>query len=133
MKFLFYLFLLLSLISTASPVSAVNIPQNFLPPKWSNMLCAPAAPQCDFPPSVLISILLPNILVLAGVIFFGLIVAGGWSYIIGAGGEPSAQDKAKAKAAITYGVVGFLLVISAYFILQIVETVTGVKFIQPNI
>ena len=80
-----------------------------------------------------ISTLLPNLFVLAGIIFFGLIVAGGWGYLIGAGGEPSAQDKAKAKAALTYGVIGFLLVISAYFILQIVETVTGVKFIKPNI
>lgn len=110
----------------------INIPQTFLPTAWQIALgCTPAA--CEFPPGALLSILLPNILILAGIIFFGLIVAGGWSYIIGAGGEPSAQDKAKAKAALTSGIIGFLLVISAYFILQIVETVTGVKFLQPNI
>lgn len=110
----------------------VNIPNIFLPAAWKTALsCTPLS--CEFPPSALISILLPNVLILAGVIFFGLIIAGGWGYLVGAGGEPSAQDKAKAKAALTYGVVGFLLVISAYFILQIIETVTGVKFIQPNI
>lgn len=99
---------------------------------WWITLCNSVA-RCDAGPSIFISTLLPNAFVLAGIIFFGLIVAGGWSYIIGAGGEPSAQDKAKAKAAITYGIAGFLLVVSAYFILQVIETVTGIKFIQPNI
>ena len=133
MKPLFYLLLPLSLIFAASPVLAVNIPRNFLPPKWSKMLCAPAAPQCDFPPSVLISVLLPNILILAGVIFFFLMLGGGFMMIKSAGGDANAQDTAKAKNAVTFAVIGFLLVISAYFILQIVGTVTGVDFVNPKV
>ena len=43
------------------------------------------------------------------------------------------QTKAKAQAALTYSVAGFLLIISAYFILQIIGTITGINFIQPNI
>lgn len=79
----------------------------------------------------LVSILLPNILVLAGVIFFLLILGGGFMMISGAGKESSPQDKAKAQGAITYGVIGFLLVISAFFILQIIGVITGVNFITP--
>ncbi|MDO8488223.1 MAG: hypothetical protein Q7S31_02815 [bacterium] len=78
----------------------------------------------------LISSLLPNIMILAGVTFFGLIVGGGFSLIAGAGKDGSAQDKAKAQAAVTYGVVGLLLVVSAFFILQIVGVVTGINFIE---
>ena len=110
----------------------VFIPGEFLPPKWIGIVCTTSVPsKCDFTPSQLISVLLPNVLILAGVIFFGLIFFGGFSMIAGAGKESSAQDKAKAQAAITYGVIGFLLVISAFFILQIVGTVTGINFINP--
>ena len=99
---------------------------------WWVTLCNSIA-RCDAGPSIFISTFLPNALVFAGIIFFGLIVAGGWGYLLGAGGEPSAQDKAKAKAAITYGVIGFLLVVSAYFILQIIRVITGVDFLNPAI
>lgn len=81
----------------------------------------------------LISTLLPNLLILAGVIFFILILAGGLGMIIGAGGESSPQAAAKSKAAVTYAVVGFLLVVSAYFILQAVGVITGINFAQPNL
>jgi hypothetical protein len=81
----------------------------------------------------LISSVLPNILVVAGVIFFLLILFGGFGLVIGAGKESSPQAAAKAKDAVTFGVIGFLLVLSAYFILQIVSTLTGVNLINANI
>ena len=80
----------------------------------------------------LISTILPNIIVLAGVIFFFLILFGGFGMIIGAGHNASPQEAAKAKAALTYGLVGFLLVVSAYFILQMISTATGVPFFSYN-
>ena len=119
-------------------LAQINVTEKFfnagLPSQsnWWVTLCNSIA-RCDAGPSILISTLLPNALILAGIIFFGLIIAGGWGYLLGAGGEPSAQDKAKAKAALTWGVAGFLLVVSAYFILQILETVTGISFINPKI
>lgn len=97
---------------------------------WWITLCNSLA-RCDAGPGILISTLLPNLLILAGVIFFLLILGGGFMLIHGAGKESSPQDKAKAQAAITYGVIGFLLVVSAYFILQIVGVITGVDFINP--
>lgn len=80
-----------------------------------------------------ISLLIPNVIILAGIIFFIWIIIAGWGVITSAGEESSAQDKAKAKAAITYAVIGFLLVVSAYFILQIVGVITGINFINPAI
>ena len=93
----------------------------------------PGAKNLAESPGTLISGLLPNIMMLAGIIFFLLILGGGFMMVKNAGGTPSAQDTAKAKAAITMGLVGFLLVVSAYFILQIVGTITGINFIKPNI
>lgn len=100
---------------------------------WWTTLCG-GDPRCNQGPGILISTLLPNILIFAGVIFFGLIIGGGFSMIAGAGKEENAQDKAKAQGAITYGVIGFLLVISAYFILQIIGVVltgSGTTFTNP--
>lgn len=129
-----FLFITVILLTTTIPqhVLAVDIPRNFLPQKWIAILCAPAAQQCDFPPSILISVLLPNVLMFAGVIFFFLILGGGFMMIKSAGGDANAQDTAKAKNAVTFAVIGFLIVVSAYFILQIVSTATGVDFINPK-
>lgn len=81
-------------------------------------------------PATLISYLLPNVMAAAGIIFFLMILGGGFMMVKNAGGSPSAQDTAKAKAALTMGIVGFLLVVSAYFILQIISALTGVDLIN---
>ncbi len=83
-------------------------------------------------PEQLINTLLPNIIGLAAIIMFLLMIGAGFSMIAGAGNEASAQDKAKAKAAFTYSLIGFLLVVSSYFILQIISTVLGIDFISPK-
>jgi hypothetical protein len=69
----------------------------------------------------LISTLLPNVIVLAGVILFGIILYGSFKLIIEAGKNQSPQAIQKAKDYLTFGVIGFLIVFSAYFILQIVS------------
>lgn len=99
---------------------------------WWVTLCNSLA-RCDAGPGTLISTLLPNILVLAGIIFFALILLGGFGMIVGAGHEANPQSAAKSKAAVTYGLIGFLLVISAFFVLQIINTITGINFINPPI
>lgn len=80
-----------------------------------------------------ISLFLPNIIGLAAIIMFFLMIGAGFSMITNAGNEASAQDKAKAKAAFTYSLVGFLLVVSSYFILQIVGYILGLDFIAPTL
>ena len=80
-----------------------------------------------------ISYLLPNIIGVSAIIMFFLIMGAGFSMLTNAGNEASAQDKAKAKAALTYSVIGFLLVVAAYFILQVIGVVLGVDFINPKL
>lgn len=78
-----------------------------------------------------ISVLLPNIIIISGVVFFFLIVTGGFSLIMSAGQQKSPQEMAKAKATLTSGLIGFLLVVCSYFILQIIEAMLGVNLINP--
>lgn len=83
--------------------------------------------------STFISTVLPNALVGASLIFFILILGAGFMMIKSAGGQGTPQDAAKAKAALTYAVIGFLLVIGAFFIMQLLHTITGVDYLKPGI
>ena len=78
-------------------------------------------------PGGLVSALVPNIIIAAGLIFLFMILFAGFKIIIGAGKQQSAQDAAKAKAALTWSVVGFLIVILGYFILEIVGYIFGLN------
>jgi hypothetical protein len=78
----------------------------------------------------IISALMANAIVIAGVIFFLLIIYGGWQFVIyGGTNNPSARVQ-KGKNLITWGLIGFLLVFSAYFILQIISYVFGINFMN---
>lgn len=101
----------------------VNLPDTFFQ-------YHPSASSFDNP-GLLISRLLVNAMVFAGVLFFLLIIYSGYQLIIYGGQYNSPQRVAQAKSMITYSTIGFLLVISAYFILQIIKYVTGVDFITP--
>lgn len=81
----------------------------------------------------IISRVLPNIIVAAGLVFFILILGGGFMMIKNSGGNSSPQDAAKAKSAVTFALIGFLIVVGAYFILEIITAITGVDFISPVI
>ena len=69
----------------------------------------------------LISTLLPNVIIFAAVIFFLLILYSGFELIRSAGGNSSPQELQKARDLLTFGIIGFLIVVSAYFILQLVS------------
>jgi hypothetical protein len=84
-------------------------------------------------PGTLISHLLPNAIVLASIIFFFLILFGGFGLIVGAGKQSDPKQVAKAKDALTWGVIGFLIVISSYFILQILSELVGFDLLNPLI
>ena len=81
----------------------------------------------------LTSSILPNLIIFAGVLFLLLIIYSGYLLIIHGGQYNPPAVVAKAKAMITYALIGFLLVVSAYFILQILGVITGVNFINANI
>jgi hypothetical protein len=76
----------------------------------------------------LVSIILSNALVLAGVILFFLLIFGGFSMIIGAG-QNNPEAAAKGKQAATTAVIGFIIIFAAYWIIQIIENITGLNIL----
>jgi hypothetical protein len=81
-----------------------------------------------------VSVILPNVIVFAGVLFFCLIIFSGFQLItLGGQYNLNSEKVTKAKQMIYYSIIGFLLVVSAYFILQIVSTVTGINFINSPV
>ena len=71
----------------------------------------------------LISGFLPNILVVAGIIFFILVVLAGFAVITSAGSsDPQSQEK--AKNFLTYAVIGLVIIFSSYWILQLINFFT---------
>jgi hypothetical protein len=71
---------------------------------------------------ILVSLFLKNSLVIAGILLIFFIVFAGIQ-LVGAGGNP--QKVQAATKLLTYGVAGFLLVFASYFIIGIIETMTG--------
>ena len=69
-------------------------------------------------------------IVIACVIAF-LILLGGGITMISSAGNPQAQEK--GKGAVTAGVTGLVLVISAYWIVQIIEVLTGINLLNPSL
>lgn len=53
-------------------------------------------------------------------------------FIIGAGSSDS-KKSAQGKTLVTDALVGFIIVITAYFIVQIVEVTTGVKILNSGL
>lgn len=72
----------------------------------------------------LISFFYPRALLLAGIIFFILIVLAGFSFIAAAGSDDP-QTKEKWKRILTYGVIGLVIIFGAFWILQIINVITA--------
>lgn len=76
----------------------------------------------------LVTVIIRNAFVLAGIMSFLILVFGGFSVIMGAGAGDTKQLE-KGKQAITGAVAGLLIVVTSYWIVQIIETITGMKLI----
>lgn len=82
--------------------------------------------------SPLISSLLTNSITIAGIILVGLILFGGFNMIASAGSGDSKKAE-QSKKTITGAVIGFLVVLCAYFIIQIIESITGVQILDSSL
>ena len=80
----------------------------------------------------ILSALLPNLYILAGIIFMVLLIAGGIGMITSAGSGMK-EGVAKGQKMITAVVIGFIVVIGSYWIIQIISTVTGLNILEPGI
>ena len=79
----------------------------------------------------LISNLLDNVYLLAGIILFILLIVGGLSFIMGAGEENPEKAK-KGKQAITAALIGFVIIFCSFWIIRIIEVLTGLSILNPS-
>lgn len=82
--------------------------------------------------SVLINLLLQNSLVIIGLILLVLLIIGGLMFIISAGNDDP-KKASQSKTLITDALIGFAVVFLAYFIIQIIETITGVPILHSGL
>lgn len=92
---------------------AVKLPSDSVSSKYGNL-------------GSMIGKLLPYVMVVAGLILLFMLITGGIALMTSAG-DPNKTKEGSGK--ITAGLIGFLIIILAYFITQLVEVVLGVKFL----
>lgn len=76
----------------------------------------------------LVTIILNNSLTIASIILFGLIIFGGVSYIASAGDGDQKKITA-TQETITSAIIGFLVIFVSYFIIQIIQVITGLTIL----
>jgi len=74
-----------------------------------------------------VSVIVKNAFMLAGVIAFVLLVLGGFGIIVGAGGDPKQMEK--GKQTVTGAVIGLLVVIGSFWIVQLIQYLTGTQLL----
>jgi len=67
-------------------------------------------------------------LTIAGIILLFLLVGGGLAMVIGAGND-NPEQAAKGRQAATSAVIGFLVVFAAYWIVRLIELITGITIL----
>jgi hypothetical protein len=75
----------------------------------------------------IVSTLLPYLLTIAGLILFGMLVAGGFTMLAGAA-DKEAQEKGKKQ--ITSALTGFAVIFLAYWIAQILQVIFKVNILS---
>lgn len=76
----------------------------------------------------LVSVVISGALIIAGVIVLFLFIFGGLGMIAGAG-QDNPQKAAQGKQAATSAVIGFVIVFGAYWVIRLIEVITGQNFI----
>jgi hypothetical protein len=98
-----------------------------------NIEQTPNTPWAAFPfLGQFVSLLLSNILVLAGLVFFLLIIGAGFGIIAGAGGSDP-KGVQQGQEAFTWALIGFLIIFTSFFILQIIKVLTGIDIINSGL
>lgn len=82
--------------------------------------------------SVLINIILKNSLTIISLLLVVLLIIGGLQFIMSAGSDDPKKAQA-AKTMITDAFIGFAVVFTAFFIIQIVKVITGLDILNPGI
>lgn len=72
-----------------------------------------------------------NALTLSGLILLVLIMVGGFIYVANAGGDPKKLEQ--SQGIISNALIGFAIVFTSFFIIKIIEILTGVPILNPNL
>jgi len=75
----------------------------------------------------LINNILPNVYIAGGVVIFFMILFGGFTIIANAGNKDKIADGTKT---ITSAIMGLLVLFGSYWIIQIIQIVTGVSILN---
>lgn len=76
----------------------------------------------------LVSLFVSASIVVAGIIFLFLLVGGGLKMVMSAG-QNDPRSAGQGKQAVTSALAGFIIVITAYWIIRIIEVITGTTFL----
>jgi Flp pilus assembly protein protease CpaA len=79
----------------------------------------------------LVSVIVPNAFVLAGIIAFILLVLGGFGIIAGAGSGDTKRME-QGKKAITGAAIGLIIIIGSFWIIQIIQKLTGMTLLPTQ-
>ena len=80
----------------------------------------------------LISLFLSNAVFIAGFLIVFIVAIAGFGMIRSAGsGNP--EQLQKGKNAVTAAIIGFIIIFSVYWIVQLIEAVTGIEILDPGI
>jgi hypothetical protein len=80
----------------------------------------------------LINVIIQNSFVVIGLILLGILIYGGVLFIQSAGSDDS-KKAAASKQIITDAVIGFAVVILAFFIIQIIQVITGLQILNSSL
>ena len=78
----------------------------------------------------LISAWLPNIYILGGILVLILIIASGFMWITNAGDIKKIEESQKI---LTFAIMGFIFLFASYWIIQIVQILTGVPILNSTL
>jgi hypothetical protein len=76
--------------------------------------------------TALISAVLPNVYIISGLVLFLYMIFGGFLVISSAG---DAKKTDEGKQALTNAIIGFGIIFASYWIIQIIEIITGIPIL----
>jgi hypothetical protein len=80
--------------------------------------------------SSLINNILPNVYIAGGIVIFFMILMGGFTVIANAGDSHKMED---GKKTITSAIIGLLVLFGSYWIIQLIQIVTGVSILNSTL
>lgn len=80
----------------------------------------------------LITIIVKNGAVIAGIILLALLIVGGLMFIIGAGSDDPKKVQS-AQNIIVSALIGFAVIFLAFIIIQIIQVITGLNILNSDL